>query len=76
MGIAVKTVEEVTCDLCGHGCEANDGDIRIQVDGGYRDVGPATITATLRFHQPYGISNGILCKLCSDYWIKIYAESL
>jgi hypothetical protein len=77
MGIAKNTVEIVTCDICGHNCGKNDGDICIQVNGGDgRDVPPATITGTLRFTQPYKVSNGILCLFCKTKWLKKYVENL
>lgn len=34
MGVTIKSVEEVTCDMCGQSCGKTDGDIYIQVNGG------------------------------------------
>ncbi len=76
MGIVKTTVEVITCDSCGHNCGKNDGDIYIEVNGGDgRDVGPATITGTLRFTQPYGVSNGIICSFCKEAYLRQYLES-
>lgn len=73
MSVTVKTVEEATCDMCGQSCGKTDGDIYIQVNGGDgRDVGPAYITGTLRFTQPYGVSSGILCDQCKVTWLTKY----
>lgn len=73
MGIKETTVTTITCDICGNQCGRKDGEIEIQVNGGDgRDVGPATITGELRFHQPYGVSNGILCRSCKVKYLKTY----
>ena len=75
MGIEQKTITIVTCDICGNQCGKDDGAISIQVNGGDgRDVGPATIDGELRFTQPYGVSNGIICRACKVKWLRQYIE--
>jgi hypothetical protein len=75
MGINTKTIEIITCDICGVNCGKNDSDINIQVNGGDgRDVGPATINAKLVFNQPYGCSNGIVCFDCKIKFLKQYLK--
>ena len=77
MGIKTKTIEVVTCDICYKQCSKDEGEIVIQVNGGDgRDVGPATITGELAFHQPYGCSKGIVCKQCKKEWLTRYVASL
>ena len=74
MGIRTETVTIVTCNICGNQCGKSDGEIRIQVNSGDRDVGPATIDGELRFTQPYGVSNGIICRACKIIWLKKYVD--
>lgn len=74
VGIETKTVTTVTCDICGNQCGESDGEIRIQVNSGDRDVGPATIDGELRFTQPYGVSNGIICMSCKHKWLQLYLD--
>lgn len=76
MGIKTETVTIVTCDICGNQCGRGDGEISIQVNGGDRDVGPATIHGELRFTQPYGVSNGILCMACKRKWLQHYVDQM
>ena len=77
MGITTKTITECTCDICGNACGQNDGEISIRVNGGDgRDVGPATIYATLIFNQPYGCSKGIVCRACKIKWLHAYLREL
>ena len=77
MGIIRKEVLEVTCDVCGTECHENDGEIRVQVNGGDgRDVGPATILGRLVFDQPYGCSNGIVCANCKRKWLTKYLAEI
>ena len=77
MGVTRREVVEVNCDICGRDCAENDGDINIQVNGGDgRDVGPATIKATLRFNQPYGCSGGIVCVQCKHKYLAEYVAKL
>lgn len=75
MGIKVKTVEEVTCDLCGNDCRKGDGKIEIQINNGDgRDVGPGFIRAEFRSFQPYGVNDGIVCAPCKMKWLRKYVE--
>lgn len=75
MGVTIKSVEEVTCDMCGQSCGKTDGDIYIQVNGGDgRGGGRAYISGTLRFSQPYGVSGGILCDRCKVAWLTKYLK--
>jgi hypothetical protein len=77
MGITKREIIEVTCDICGADCKETDSLISIQVNGGDgRDVGPAIITATLKFTQPYGCSNGIVCGGCKLKYLSAYVERL
>ena len=77
MGIKTKTTEECTCDVCQKPCGKNDGIIQIQVNGGDgRDVGPASIDGKIVFNQPYGCSNGIVCKACKREWLARYVSRL
>jgi hypothetical protein len=76
MGIEKKTITIVTCDMCHRECGERDGEIRIRVNGGDRDVGPATIDGEIRFTQPYGVSGGIVCKSCKLNWLKHYVDQL
>ena len=66
----------ITCDICGEGCEENDGDISIKVNSGGRDIGPATIHGTLYFTQPYGVSDGLICERCKVKWLTRYLEGI
>ena len=75
MGIAKKTIEVCTCDLCGSECGRHDGTIQIEVyPGDGRDVGPGHIIAEFRVHIPYQASNGIVCKQCKIDWLRKYVE--
>lgn len=75
MGIQHVTQKIITCDICGNQCSESDGDIQIKVNSGDgRDVGPAYITGSLRFDQPYGCSNGIICRSCKIKYLKKYME--
>lgn len=77
MGIKHRTVTEVTCDICGKECGESDGVIRARVNNGDgRDVGPAYITGELRFSQPYGVSNGLVCPACMLKYLEIYVADL
>lgn len=77
MGIVRREIIDFTCDICGAECKATSGDIIIQVNGGDgRDVGPALITAKLRFSQPYGCSNGIVCVGCKLKYLSDYVGDL
>jgi len=76
MGVEKKTITIVTCDICQRKCGENDREILIQVSAGDRDVGPAIITGDLRFTQPYGVSNGIVCKSCKLNWLDYYVAQL
>ena len=74
--MAVKTysVVEVTCDLCGAECAGDDGNIYIEVNGGYRDVGPAYISGRISLTQPYQCVSGDLCRACKVAWLRRYVE--
>ncbi len=74
MGIVTKTITECTCDLCGSVCKPKEGEIRVNVSGGDRDVGPSQVYGVLVFNQPYGCVNGIICKSCKIKWLRIYLE--
>ena len=75
MGIQINTITVVTCDICGNHCNESDGEVYIKVNNGDgRDVGPAYITGELRFTQPYGVSNGIICTDCKMAWLRKYVE--
>ena len=74
MGIVTKTITECTCDLCGSVCQPKDGEIRVNVSEGYRDVGPSQVYGVLVFNQPYGCVNGIICESCKIKWLRIYLE--
>lgn len=76
MGIETKTVTTVTCDICGSQCGKDDGEVSIKVNGGDRDVGPATIHGELRFTQPYGVSGGIICRACKLKWLESYVRQM
>lgn len=76
MGIQKKTITIVTCDMCQQKCNDHDGEIRIKVNGGDRDVGPATIDGEIRFNEPYGVSGGIICKSCKLNWLEYYVNQL
>jgi len=77
MGIKNKTIEVVTCDICRNTCKKDDCEISIQVNGGDgRDVGPATITGKLTFTQPYGVSNGLICRDCKIKWLTEYLKRI
>lgn len=77
MGIVEKTVRICTCDVCQQPCGEQDGNIKIQVNSGDgRDVGPAHIHGALRFDQPYGCVNGIVCSRCKLEWLKRYVNDL
>lgn len=72
MGITTKTITECFCDICGSECEPQDGEISIQVNSGFRDVGPAVIRGVLVFDQPYGCTGGIVCRNCKLEWLAAY----
>jgi len=77
MGIKQRTITEVTCDICGKECGESDGVIRARVNNGDgRDVGPAYITAELRFSQPYGVTNGLICPACKLKHLETYVSKL
>lgn len=76
MGITTRQVEVVTCDICKSECGKNDGGISIQVSNGDgRDVGPATITGTLAFYQPYVCQGGIVCRKCKLKFLERYLQT-
>lgn len=75
MGIETKNIEIVTCDICQNTCGKDEGKITIQVNSGDgRDVGPATINGEITFTQPYGVSNGLVCRECKSRWLTEYLE--
>jgi hypothetical protein len=74
MGVVKRQVIECTCDVCGAECDRDDGAISVQVNGGDRDVGPASIYGTLTFYQPYKCATGIVCRACKIKWLKIYLK--
>lgn len=77
MGVKKRTIKEVSCDVCKAQCGENDGDIEVRVNSGDgQDVGPAYITGTLRFYQPYGVSGGILCRACKLEYLSRYLDEL
>jgi hypothetical protein len=77
MGITTKTTKECTCDICQKSCQELDGNITIRVNNGDgRDVGPSTINGKIVFEQPYGVSNGLVCKACKKEFLTRYAASL
>ena len=74
MGIVTKTITECTCDICDSVCEPNESEIRVNVNGGDRDVAPAQVYGVLVFNQPYGCVNGIICKSSKIKWLRTYLE--
>lgn len=77
MGVKKTTITEITCDICGKECGESDGSIRVMVNNGDgRDVGPAYVTGELRFSQPYGVTNGIICRDCKLEYLADYLSQL
>ena len=77
MGIIKKTVIECVCDICQNPCSENDREIEIRVNNGDgRDVGPARIYGVLKFYQPYGCSDGIICFKCKIKFLKQYLDAI
>jgi hypothetical protein len=77
MGVITRTIKDATCDICMAECGEYDGDIEVRVNNGDgKDVGPAYITGTLRFYQPYGVSSGILCRACKLKFLTRYLNEL
>jgi hypothetical protein len=74
MGITTKTITICCCDVCGSECVPEDGEVRVQVNSGDRDVGPAHIRGVLVFDQPYGCTSGIVCRPCKLKWLAVYLE--
>lgn len=75
MGISVRTVETVTCDLCHEECKKEDGSIEIQVSSGFRDVGPSMVIGKLQVEIPYGCTKGIICSPCKMKWLSLYVKN-
>jgi hypothetical protein len=76
MGIQTKTVTECTCDVCGNGCQQEDAKLRVQINGGDRDIGPSTIYATVTVDHPYRCNKGIVCKKCQKKWLQEYVNGI
>lgn len=77
MGVKVREVKEVTCDVCGAACGENDGNIEIRINSGDgRDVGPSLIKARLELESPYKCMKGIVCIACKIKWLTVYLERL
>lgn len=72
MGVTEHKIYKCTCDICKIDCKKDDGVIKIIVNNGDRDVGPATIDGIIKFNQPYGVSNGIICNQCKMKWLLKY----
>ena len=75
MGIKTVTTEICTCDMCGNTCNKDEGNIKIKVNHGDRDVGPAHVVGRIVFNQPYGCDNGIICTQCKIKWLTSYLRS-
>jgi len=76
MGVTTRTVTVCTCDVCQRECQPDEGRITIEVNGGDgRDVGPATISGMLTFHQPYGCDKGVVCRACKIKWLRRYVDA-
>jgi hypothetical protein len=73
MGIKVRTIKEVTCDICGVPCGEHDGDIRIEVSDG--DT-PTTIEGRLTFTRPYCVTDGVICLDCKKEYLAAYLKQL
>lgn len=76
MGIVERKVLEITCDMCRFPCEADDGDILIYTNTGCKDGGPNRIEGVIKYYEPYGVSGGIICKLCKLKWLLKYTADL
>ena len=75
MAIETKTVTVCTCDLCKQECDANEGDMSITVNGGFRDVGPTTLDANWKLKIPYGPQKPIACRACIEKLIAAYLRT-
>ena len=72
--MAIRTIKIFTCDLCGSEMSENEDLIYIKVD--QKSEGWSTITGYLKYTQPYGRVNGLVCKTCKKEWLTKYVESL
>ena len=76
MGIKTSTCITCTCDICQAECSQDDRRIIVDVRPAERDIGPSQIRGSLLYDEPYGPSDGYICRKCKIRSLKKYIAEM